>query len=75
VSVKQTKDFVSETRDDLGATLDEIEHRLSPANLTKQALHMVSQSYERHPARWLIIGGVALVGSVAAVLWAFLSDD
>jgi hypothetical protein len=75
VSKREVSEFVAQTREELAATLDEIEHRLSPKELSKQATHWVSDSYDRHPARWLIAGGVALVGGVAAVLWAVFSDD
>lgn len=75
MSKKELAEFVAQTREELGATLDEIEHRLSPKELSKQATSWVSDSYDRHPARWLIAGGVALVGAVAAVLWAVLGDD
>ena len=38
MSKKQVQDYVQDTRNDLGATLDEIEHRLSPAELTKSGI-------------------------------------
>lgn len=72
---KVIKDFVAETRTELGETLDEIEQRLKPQNLAKQAMNWVSDSYDRNPTRWLIGIGVGLVGTVAAVLWALLGDD
>lgn len=75
MSKKQVKEFVVETRADLSATLDEIEHRLSPQELSKQAAHWVEESYDRNPATWLIAGGIVAVGAVAAVLWALLGDD
>jgi hypothetical protein len=58
VSRREVRDFVSVTRDDLGATLDEIEHRVSPKELSKQAIHWVSTSYDRNPGKWLL--GIAL---------------
>jgi len=66
---------VDQTRSELENTLDEIEHRLSPQELTKQATTWISESYDRNPTRWLIGGGIAILGTVAAVLWALLSDD
>jgi len=71
----RVKDLVMETRDELGATLNEIEFRLTPKNLVNQATSWVSRSYDRNPSRWLIGIGVALVGSVAAVLWAVFSKE
>ena len=69
------KDFVGESRDDLGATLDEIEHRMRPDVMAKKFGSWVSRSYDEKAAPWLVGAAVALVGSVAAVLWALLGDD
>lgn len=75
MSRKEVRDFVTVTRDDLGATLDEIEHRLTPQELGKQAVHWVSKSYDRNPGKWLVGIGVSLVASLAAIIWAVTSDD
>lgn len=75
MSTKQVKQFAAETRAELSATLDEIEHRLSPGELSKTAAHWVSKSFDRNPAAWLIAGGTVVVGAVAAVLWAVFSDE
>ena len=75
MSKKQVQDYVQDTRNDLGATLDEIEHRLSPAELTKSGIAWVSNSYDRNPVAWLVGGAIAVVGVVASVLWAFSEDD
>ena len=72
---KQVQDYVKDTRNDLGATLDEIEHRLSPAELTKSGIAWVSNSYDRNPMAWLVGGAIAVVGVVASVLWALSDDD
>jgi len=72
---KQVQDYVQDTRNDLGATLDEIEHRLSPAELTKSGIAWVSNSYDRNPVAWLVGGAIAAVGVVASVLWALSDDD
>jgi len=72
---KQVQDYVQDTRNDLGATLNEIEHRLSPAELTKSGIAWVSNSYDRNPMAWLVGGAIAVVGVVASVLWAFSDDD
>lgn len=75
MSRKEVRDFVTVTRDDLGATLDEIEHRVSPKELSKQAVHWVSRSYDRNPGKWLVGIAVGAVATVAAILWAVTSDD
>ena len=72
---KQVQDYVQDTRNDLGATLNEIEHRLSPAELTKSGIAWVSNSYDRNPVAWLVGGAIAVVGVVASVLWALSDDD
>ena len=72
---KQVQDYVQDTRNDLGATLDEIEHRLSPAELTKSGIAWASNSYDRNPVAWLVGGAIAVVGVVASVLWALSDDD
>jgi Protein of unknown function (DUF3618) len=75
MSKKDVQDFVEQTRSELENTLDEIEHRLSPQELTKQATTWISESYDRNPTRWLIGGGIAVLGVVAAVLWAVFDED
>jgi type VI protein secretion system component VasF len=75
VSKREVVEFVSQTRAELSSTLDEIEHRLSPKEISREASRWVSNSYDRNPATWLIAGGVVVVGAVAAVLWAVFSDD
>ncbi len=72
---KKLKDFVAETREELSETLDEIDERLKPQNLAKEAMNWVSDSYDRNPTRWLIGIGVAVITAVAAVLWAVFGDD
>lgn len=72
---KDAGDFVAQTRTELGETLDEIEERLKPRNLAKQAMNWVSDSYDRNPTRWLIGIAVGVVSGVAAVLWAVWGDD
>ena len=75
MSRKEVRDFVTVTRDDLGATLDEIEHRLTPQELGKQAVHWVSKSYDRNPGKWLVGIGVGVIAPLAAIIWAVTSDD
>jgi hypothetical protein len=75
MSQKDVQNHVERTRAELEATLSEIEHRVSPAELSKQALGWVTGSYDRNPTRWLIGGGIAVVAGVAAVLWAIFGDD
>lgn len=72
---KDVHDHVDKTREELAATLNELEHRLSPGELSKTATGWVSDSYDRNPSRWLIGAAVAAVGAVAAVLWAVFSKD
>lgn len=72
---KEVRSHVEKTRGELEATLDEIEYRLSPAQLGKTAVSWVSESYDRSPSRWLIGVAVVVVGAVAAVLWAVFSKD
>ena len=75
MSKKDVQNFVDQTRGELEETLDEIEHRLSPQELTKQATTWIAESYDRNPTRWLVGGGIVLLGVVAAVLWAVFRDD
>lgn len=75
MSKKQVTEFVRETRADLSATLDEIEHRLSPAEVSKKTAQWVSESFDRNPTPWVVATAVAVVGGVAAILWAIFSDD
>jgi hypothetical protein len=75
MSRKEVQNFVSSTRDDLEATLDEIEHRMTPAELTKQAAGWVSRSYDKAPGAWLVGIGVTAVAGVAAIIWALTKDD
>lgn len=67
--------YVGDTREDLGATLDEIEHRLRPDVMAKKLGSWVARSYDEDSTPWLIAAGVAVIGGVAAVLWAILADD
>ncbi|MEJ6506971.1 MAG: DUF3618 domain-containing protein [Microbacteriaceae bacterium] len=75
MSKKEVHAYVESTRDDLGATLDEIEQRMSPAHLTKTGISWVSGAYDKNPMAWLIGGAIALIGIVASVLWALSDDD
>lgn len=76
MSNDELKNFVQSTRDELEATLDEVEHRVSPSYVSEQAFAWVSKSFDRHPVAWLSGIAVAVVGAVAAILWAvFDSDD
>ena len=75
MSRSTVRTYVHETREDLGATLDEIEHRLRPDVIAKKAGALVARSWDKDSTPWLIALGVTVVGAVAAVLWALLGDD
>ncbi len=75
MSKSRLRSFVGETRDDLGATLDEIEHRLRPDVMAKQLAAWVARSWDEDSTPWLIGLGVSLIGGLAAVLWAVFGDD
>ena len=66
---------MGETRDDLGATLDEIEHRLRPDVMAKKLAAWVARSWDEDSTPWLIGLGVSLIGGLAAVLWAVFGED
>lgn len=68
------RSFVGETRDDLGATLDEIEHRLRPDVMAKKLAAWVARSWDEDSTPWLIGLGVSVIGGLAAVLWAVFGD-
>ncbi|MCF8548640.1 MAG: hypothetical protein K9G03_01520 [Pontimonas sp.] len=67
--------YVAESREDLGATLDEIEHRMRPDVIAKKLGAWVSRSWDEDSTPWLIAAGVTVIGVVAAVLWAVFDDD
>lgn len=69
------RSFVGVTRDDLGATLDEIEHRLRPDVMAKKLAAWVARSWDEDSTPWLIGLGVSVIGGLAAVLWAVFGDD
>ncbi|MEL0274129.1 MAG: hypothetical protein VW960_06235 [Pontimonas sp.] len=75
MSKARLRSFVGETRDDLGATLDEIEHRLRPDVMAKKLAAWVARSWDEDSTPWLIGLGVSLIGGLAAVLWAVFGDD
>ena len=75
MSKSRLRSFVGETRDDLGATLDEIEHRLRPDVMAKKLAAWVARSWDEDSTPWLIGLGVGLIGGLAAVLWAVFGDD
>lgn len=75
MSKSRLRSFVGETRDDLGATLDEIEHRLRPDVMVKKLAAWVARSWDEDSTPWLIGLGVSLIGGLAAVLWAVFGDD
>ncbi|MGB1101953.1 MAG: DUF3618 domain-containing protein [Pontimonas sp.] len=75
MSKSRLRSFVGETRDDLGATLDEIEHRLRPDVMAKKLAAWVARSWDEDSTPWLIGLGVSLIGGLAAVLWAVFGDD
>jgi len=75
MSRSTVRTYVQVTREDLGATLDEIEHRLRPDVIAKKAGAWVARSWDEDSTPWLIALGVTVVGAVAAVLWALLGED
>ena len=75
MSKSTLRSFVGETRDDLGATLNEIEHRLRPDVMAKKLAAWVARSWDEDSTPWLIGLGVSLIGGLAAVLWAVFGDD
>ena len=75
MSKSRLRSFVGETRNDLGATLDEIEHRLRPDVMAKKLAAWVARSWDEDSTPWLIGLGVSLIGGLAAVLWAVFGDD
>jgi hypothetical protein len=75
MSKSRLRSFVGETRDDLGATLDEIEHRVRPDVMAKKLAAWVARSWDEDSTPWLIGLGVSLIGGLAAVLWAVFGDD
>ena len=75
MSKSRLRSFVGETRDDLGATLDEIEHRLRPDVMAKKLAAWVARSWDEDSTPWLIGLGVSLIGGLAAVMWAVFGDD
>ena len=75
MSKSRLRSFVGETRDDLGATLDEIELRLRPDVMAKKLAAWVARSWDEDSTPWLIGLGVSLIGGLAAVLWAVFGDD
>ena len=75
MSKSRLRAFVGETRDALGATLDEIEHRLRPDVMAKKLAAWVARSWDEDSTPWLIGLGVSLIGGLAAVLWAVFGDD
>jgi len=66
---------VGVSRDDLGATLDEIEHRLRPDVMAKKLAAWLARSWDEDSTPWLIGLGVSVIGGLAAVLWAVFGDD
>ena len=75
MSKSAIRSFVGETRDDLGATLDEIEHRLRPDVMAKKLAAWVARSWDEDSTPWLIGLAVSVIGGLAAVLWAVFGDD
>ena len=75
MSRAKLRSYVGETRDDLGATLDEIEHRLRPDVMAKKVGAWAAKSWEEDSTPWLIALGVGVIGGLAAVLWAIFGDD
>ncbi len=69
------ENFVTETREELGATLDEIEHRLRPDVMSKKLMAWMSESFQKDSTPWLVAIGLAVLGAFAAILWAILGDD
>lgn len=66
---------IAATRNELEATLDEIEERLNVPKRAEQLLDKAKASYEDNPLPWIVGGIVAAVAVAGAVAWALLSDD
>jgi hypothetical protein len=73
--LRREQDDVTQAREQLGATLDEIERRLMPGNVGKVASWWLKRQSRKHPIPFAI-GGVALGGLVIGLLsWAAVSQD
>jgi hypothetical protein len=75
MSRAKVRSYVVETREDLGATMDEIEYRLRPDVMAKKLGAWVQKSWVEDHTPWLIALGVTVIGAATAVVWALFDDD
>lgn len=75
MSRAKVRSYVVETREDLGATMDEIEYRLRPDVMAKKLGAWVQKSWDEDHTPWLIALGVTVIGAATAVVWALFEDD
>lgn len=64
-----------EVRDELAATLDELETRLNPKVQASELSRRVRAGYARNPVPYLIGAAVATAVVVGLVAWAIAGDD
>lgn len=68
-------DSIVEVRRDLAATLNEVEHRISPGFILGSLAKRTTRSFEQNSKPWILGAASAIVGGLLMVLWAFGGED
>lgn len=69
------KDKAADARNELAATLDQIEEKLNVPKRVGELSKKAQVAYDRNPVPFIAAGAAVAAGIIGLVAWAIFSDD